>query len=149
MGGKKIEDREAGMLREGDATLESGDTVMDKIIQVLVLLEKRTKTMETRLKRIEASVAETVNSKSGSAKITAGAPARARVKVLRCSMGWSLLMLCVLGVLLKAAILEVGLPEKAELFVRMGLHGSGVTGRIHSSIMDSSYNAIRDIFELA
>jgi hypothetical protein len=75
------------MLREGDATLESGDTVMDKIIQVLVLLEKRTKTMETRLKRIEARVAETVNSKSGSTKITAGAPAHTRVSVLRCGMG--------------------------------------------------------------
>jgi hypothetical protein len=125
---------------------------MDKIIQVLVLLEKRTKTMETRLKRIEARVDETVNSKSGSTKITAGSTRTREGECAQMRHGmvpadavhpWS----AVAGSYPRGG--AMGLPEKAELFVRMGLHGSGVTGRIHSSIMNSSYNAIQDIFELA
>jgi hypothetical protein len=105
-------------------------------------------TMEIRLKRTKAGITGMMNRKSTSTEATIGAPTCARVRVFRGSMGQSVLMLSILGLLSKTATLEMGLPEKTDSFVGLGLQESGAAARIHPSVMDSSYNAIQDFFEL-
>jgi hypothetical protein len=95
--------------RKGSVT----DTmVIDKIINILVLLERKTRRMKKRLKRIETRVVELRKKESRDTEKKTEGPTRAGMGAFRCSVGKSLLMLRILGMLSRAATLEMGSIEE-------------------------------------
>jgi hypothetical protein len=84
--------------------------------------------MKKRLKRIEARVFELSEKGSKGAEKKTEMPTHAGRGAFRCSIGRSLLMLCILWVLSKAAMLEMGSAGEDRIgsWRKMGEKGMGM-----------------------